>query len=196
MVTSTSERLRVGADDAYQPGSKADFDRLYQATYPRVYATLVTIMRDRAAAEDCAQEAYLRAFKAWKGWKQDAPAEAWVHRIALNVAFSHGRRERLRDVGELLRRLGRPDLPPDPTAEVGSPLLAALRTLPPKQAAVVVLRHLHGYTNREIAASLGIPEATAASRLATAKARLRTLLDERIEAGMVTLGEQGVPSAE
>ncbi|MHB1527179.1 MAG: RNA polymerase sigma factor [Candidatus Dormibacteria bacterium] len=196
MVTSTSERLRVGADDAYQPGSKADFDRLYQATYPRVYATLVTIMRDRAAAEDCAQEAYLRAFKAWKGWKQDAPAEAWVHRIALNVAFSHGRRERLRDVGELLRRLGRPDLPPDPTAEVGSPLLAALRTLPPKQAAVVVLRHLHGYTNREIAASLGIPEATAASRLATAKARLRTLLDERTEAGMVTLGEQGVPSAE
>ncbi|MHB8323629.1 MAG: RNA polymerase sigma factor [Candidatus Dormibacteria bacterium] len=196
MVTSTSERLRVGADDAYQPGSKADFDRLYQATYPRVYATLVTIMRDRAAAEDCAQEAYLRAFKAWKGWKQDAPAEAWVHRIALNVAFSHGRRERLRDVGELLRRLGRPDPPPDPTAEVGSPLLAALRTLPPKQAAVVVLRHLHGYTNREIAASLGIPEATAASRLATAKARLRTLLDERIEAGMVTLGEQGVPSAE
>ncbi len=196
MVTSTRESPRAGADDAYQPGSKADFDRLYQATYPRVYATLVTIMRDRAAAEDCAQEAYLRAFRAWKGWKRDAPAEAWVHRIALNVACSHGRRERLRDVGELLRRLGRPGPPPDPTAEVGSPLLAALRTLPPKQAAVVVLRHLHGYTNREIAASLGIPEATVASRLATAKARLRTLLDEQVEAGMVTSGERGVPSAE
>ena len=183
-------------DGAYQPGSKADFDRLYQATYPRVYATLVTILRDREAAEDCAQEAYLRAFKAWKGWKRDAPAEAWVHRIALNVAFSHGRREKLREVGELLRRLGRPGPPPDPTVEVGSPLLAALTRLPPKQQAAVVLRHLHGYTNREIAVSLGIPEATVASRLATAKATLRLLLDEKMGVEMVTSGEQGVPSAE
>ncbi|MHB8312955.1 MAG: RNA polymerase sigma factor [Candidatus Dormibacteria bacterium] len=183
-------------EDPYQPGSKADFDRLYQASYPRIFATLVTILRDREAAEDCAQEAYLRAFGAWKHWKRDAPAEAWVHRIALNVAFSHGRRERLREVGELVRRLGRPEPPSDPASEVGSPLLAALGQLPPKQAAVVVLRHLHGYSNREIAISMGIPEATVASRLAKAKARLRALLNQGRPTEMVTLGEAGVPSAE
>lgn len=181
---------------SYRPGSKADFDRLYHASYPRVYATLVTILRDRVAAEDCAQEAYLRAFRAWKGWKQDAPAEAWVHRIALNVAFSHGRRERLREIGEVLRRLGRPAPPPDPIAEVGSPLMTALRKLPPKQAAVVVLRHLHGYTNREIGTALGIPEATVASGLVAAKARLRNLLEEKANGEMVTSPDHRVPSAE
>jgi len=99
-------------------------------------------------------------------------------------------------VGELIRRLGRPDPPPDPAAQVVAPLLEALRRLPPKQAAVVVLRHLHGYSNREIAISLGIPEATVASRLAKAKARLRAELDDGDAAEMVTSGRPGVPSPE
>jgi RNA polymerase sigma factor (sigma-70 family) len=54
----------------------------------------------------------------------------------------------------------------------------ALHQLPPKQAAIIVLRHQHGYSNREIAAALQIPEATVASRLATAKARLRQQLGD------------------
>jgi RNA polymerase sigma-70 factor (ECF subfamily) len=52
-------------------------------------------------------------------------------------------------------------------------LLGALRRLPAKQAAVIVLRHHHGYTNREIAGALGVAESTIASRLAAAKQRLR-----------------------
>jgi len=52
-----------------------------------------------------------------------------------------------------------------------------LRKLPPKQAAAIVLRHFHGYTNREIAISLGVPERTVASRLAAARARLQQLLE-------------------
>jgi DNA-directed RNA polymerase specialized sigma24 family protein len=82
-------------------------------------------------------------------------------------------------VGELVRRLGRPAPGPDPAdvAEWGD-LHAALRRLPPKQAAIIVLRHQHGYSNREIAAAMQIPEATVASRLATAKARLRQQLGD------------------
>ena len=53
----------------------------------------------------------------------------------------------------------------------------ALRKLPPKQSAAIVLRHVHGYTNREIGAALGIPERTVASRLAAAKEKLRNELD-------------------
>ena len=100
----------------YQAGSKEDFDRLYQASYPKLHRTLVTILRDPAAAEDCTQEGCLKAFRAWPKWKGDAPAEAWLHRIVLNTAFSHRRRERLREVGELVRRLGRPEAE-DPTEE-------------------------------------------------------------------------------
>ncbi len=68
---------------SYRPGSKDDFDRLYRSTYQRIFATLVIILKSPAAAEDATQEAYLRAFRAWRTWKKDAPAEAWLVRIAL-----------------------------------------------------------------------------------------------------------------
>ena len=135
------------------------------------------MLGDRAAAEDCAQDAFERAYKNWRSWSPDAPAEAWLHRIAINAAVSYRRRQRLREVGEVIRRLGRPAPPPDPASMVErSGLLEALKKLPPKQAAAIVLRHYHGYTNREIAASLGVPERTVASRLAAAKARLQGAL--------------------
>jgi len=119
----------------------------------------------------------VRAFKAWPRWRPDAPAEAWLHRIALNVAASHRRYQRLRDVGEVLRRLGRPELERDPAAMVErSDLLDALRRLPPRQAAAIVLRHYHGYSNREIGAALGVPERTVASRLAAAREKLQVEL--------------------
>jgi RNA polymerase sigma-70 factor (ECF subfamily) len=175
------------ADARYRPGVKEDFDRLYRATYQRVFASLVLILRSPTAAEDAAQEGYLRAFKAWKSWKQEAPAEAWLYRIALNVAFTHRRRERLHEIGEVIRRLGRPK-ETDPTAVMQPDLIRELRALPPKQSAALVLRHLHGFTNREIAAAIGIPERTVASRLAAAKAQLRVRLGDRFEAGMGTSG--------
>ena len=182
-----------GSPDArYRPGVKEDFDRLYRATYQRVFASLVLILRNPAAAEDAAQEGYLRAFKAWKGWKQEAPAEAWLYRIALNVAFTHRRRERLYEIGEVIRRLGRPR-EPDPTEVIQPDLVRELRALPPKQAAALVLRHLHGFSNREIAAAVGIPERTVASRLAAAKSRLRIRLGDRFDAGMGTLAAPAVP---
>ncbi len=160
----------------YRPGSRDDFDRLYVTTYQRIFATLVTLLGSRAAAEDCAQEAFVRAFRAWPRWRPDAPAEAWVHRIAINVAISARRQERLREVGQLIRRLGVP-VQRDPADEVEtSELLRELRALPPAQAAALVLRHYHGYTNREIGHALGVPERTIASRLMRARARLQLRL--------------------
>lgn len=176
-----------GSDaEQYIPGSRDDFDRLYRTAYPRIHATLRSLLRDPAAAEDCAQEAFAKAFKAWSRWEQDAPAEAWVHRIAINSAVSLRRRERLRHIGEILRRVGPPEPTPDPSAALGQVLIEEVRRLPAKQAAVLVLRHLHGYTNRDIAAALGIPEATIASRLAAAKARLREWLEWDGAEAMVT----------
>jgi RNA polymerase sigma-70 factor, ECF subfamily len=171
------DRVRLDAPPAaaYEPGSKADFDRLYRSTYQRTFATLMLVLRNPAAAEDATQEAYLRAFRAWARWKPTAPAEAWIYRIALNVAFSHRRKERLHDVAEVLRRLGRPR-DPDPAEMIASDLVHELRALPPKQATALVLRHLHGFTNREIGAALEVPERTVASRLAAAKSRLRSRL--------------------
>jgi len=180
----SSEAATAGAERPYRPGVKEDFDRLYRMTYQRIFATLVLILRNPASAEDATQEAYLRAFAAWSRWKQDAPAEAWIYRIALNVAFTHRRRERLHEIGEVLRRLGRPKLP-DPSELDRTDLKRELRALPPKQAAAIVLRHLHGFSNREIAGALAVPERTVASRLAAAKNRLRSRLGDhgRLELG-------------
>ncbi len=165
--------------ETYQPGSREDFDRLYRSAYPRVYRTLAAILGDPDEAEDCAQDAFVKAFQAWKRWRPDAPAEAWIHRIAVNRAISYRRTARMRSVGELLRRLGRPALSTDPAHAATKPdLLTALRSIPPKLAAAIVLRHYHGYNNREIAAALGVSERTIGTRLSQASARLRVLLEE------------------
>lgn len=163
----------------YEPGNEADFEALYEACYDRTLRTLTRMLGDRAAAEDCVQDAFERAYRKWSSWKPIAPAEAWVHRIAINVAISYQRKMRLRQVGEVIRRLGRPLLEPDPQEQMlGHDLAGSLNKLPPNQAATIVLRHCHGYTNRAIAKSFGIPERTVASRLAVAKQRLRYLLRE------------------
>ena len=165
------------AIEKYEPGSAADFERLYRNTYRRILGTLITLVRDRATAEDCAQETYERAYRAWAGWKPDAPVEAWLHRIAINVAISDRRHQRLRQAGELVRRLGRPEAGADPsTVAERSDLVQAMKKLPTKQAAALVLRHFHGYSNREIAAAIGVPEQTVASRLAAARKQLQAVL--------------------
>ena len=185
----------VAAEEPYRPGSKVDFDRLYRVTYRRIFATMMLILRNPEAAEDATQEAYLRAFRGWDRWKQDAPAGAWIYRIALNVAFTQRRRERLHEVAQVIRRLGRPKAA-DPTELSQPDLVRELRALPPKQAAALILRHLHGFTNREIASALGVPERTVASRLAVAKGRLRARLGDHPEDEMSISAMSIVPLEE
>jgi RNA polymerase sigma-70 factor, ECF subfamily len=177
-IPMTEQAMHDPPCNVYEPGSLEDFDRLYRDSYAHVVRMLVGVLRDRPAAEECAQDAFVRAFRAWPKWRPDAPAEAWLHRIALNVAISYRRREGLRTLGQVVRHLGssRESATANDPAE-SSELLAALRRLPPRQAAVLVLRFNHGYTNREIAAALGVAESTIASRLAAAKTGLRRQLE-------------------
>src|SRR5258706_3866516 len=98
----------------YEAGNEADFERLYQSSYGKILGTLTAMLGDRAAAEDCAQDAFERAYKKWAAWQPIASAEAWVHRIAINAAVSYQRKMRLREVGEVICRIGRPGLAADP----------------------------------------------------------------------------------
>ncbi len=164
----------------YTPGDTADFDRLYRNSFARVVRTLAGIVGSVEAAEDCAQEAFTRAYAAWPQWGGEVPAEAWLHRIAFNTAISHRRREQVRALPSLLWRLGTPRHEPDPTAAAAQSgaVLPELRRLPPKQAAAVVLRFYHGYTNREIAGALGVSERTVGQRIADAVTTLRARLKD------------------
>lgn len=175
--------LELVADREYRPGSESDFDQLYRDERGKLLQTVRAIVGDDA--EDCVQDAFVQAFRNWGSYRPEAPASAWLHRIAINRAISVRRRQKLRDVTETVRRLGRPEAPPDPgqTAE-SIDLARVLRKLPPRQAAVIVLRHLHGYSNREIGVALAVPERTVASRLAAAKAKL-----------LMEMGQESVPAA-
>ena len=87
-------------------------------------------------------------------------------------------------MAEILKRLGRPATSTDPAEAATRPdLLTALRTLPPKLAAAIVLRHYHGYNNREIAAAIGVSERTIGTRLRQAGERLRVELDAPFSLG-------------
>ena len=86
----------------------------------------------------------------------------------------------------MVRRLGQPSSSPDPTALAErSDLIRELRKLPTKQAVALVMRHYHGYSNREIAAALGVAEQTVASRMAAARKQLKVTLADTREQKMV-----------
>src|SRR5256885_13719296 len=99
---------------SYRPGNEADFERLYQRSYGRILGTLTAMLGDRAAAEDCAQDAFERAYKKWATWQPLAPAEAWVHRIAINAAGTYQPQNRIKQVWEVIRRVGQPSPAPGP----------------------------------------------------------------------------------
>jgi RNA polymerase sigma-70 factor, ECF subfamily len=92
MAETISQRATGGIASAYEAGYEADFERLYQASYGKILGTLAAMLGDRAAAEDCTQDAFERAYKKWPTEQPIAPAEAWVHRIAINAAVSYSGR--------------------------------------------------------------------------------------------------------
>ena len=165
---------------AYTPGDREAFERLYLATYPRVVRTLRGLLSP-AAAEDCAQEAYAKAFKAWPDLKPGGSAEAWIFRIAINTGLSHRRRDRLvgfvslflPGVFERLEGKGGWD----------TEVTEAVRALPAKLGATVLLRYYHGYGPGEIASMLGISERTVRWRLNEAMGKLK----KNLEAGIADL---------
>ena len=71
----------------YTPGNEADFERLYQTSYGKILGTLTAMLGDRAAAEDCAQDAFERAYRKWSSWQPIAPADAPDH--LANLAEPH-----------------------------------------------------------------------------------------------------------
>ncbi len=114
---------REATSAASRPGNRDDFDRLYRENYPRLLRTLYAITGDAAAAEDCVQEAFVKAWRAWPRFRPERAPEGWLHQIAVNTARTVGARlAQARD--ELSRRLGpdwRGELPTSEAAGVHFP---------------------------------------------------------------------------
>lgn len=142
-----------------------EFRELYEREYRAVYRTVRAMVFDSSLAEDLAQECFVRAYRSRDKYRPTGPAGAWLHRIAVNVAISHLRREKL-------SRIIAPKLWVGPSSggfervEAKTLLERALSRLSPKIRAAIVLHYFHGYTRDEVAEVLGIPAGTVASRIA------------------------------
>jgi RNA polymerase sigma-70 factor (ECF subfamily) len=157
-------------------GSELDpatqFRELYAREYTAVYRSIRAVVLDPAAAEDLAQETFVRAYKARHRYKPTAPPGAWLRRIGVNLAISHLRRQKLARF--LPARLYvTPDRREYDQAEARDVVTKALTALSPKLRAAVVLHYYDGLTREEIAAVLGIPAGTVASRIAKAVVIMR-----------------------
>ncbi|AHM02507.1 RNA polymerase sigma-70 factor, ECF family [Roseibacterium elongatum DSM 19469] len=154
---------------------------------PRAWRHAARVLGDPAEAEDVAQEAMLRLWRAAPDWRQDGAAQpaTWLHRVVANLAV-----DRLRRAGRstgLDPEADPPDDAPGPEARMidagrRSALDAALATLPERQRQAVVLRHIEGMSNPEIAEILGIGVEAVESLTARGKRALRKALEGQKEA--------------
>lgn len=144
-----------------QRGSVSDVEALFRAHWPRAFRAAYLVVHDAAAAEDIAQESFLAALRALDRFDRRRPFGPWLHRIVVNRAIDWTRARQLRAEAEL----GETHAAPPDVEPLDRNLLAALAELPPDHRAVIVLRHLLGYTPGEIAKALDLPRGTVNSRL-------------------------------
>ena len=145
------------------------FDEFYASNYGRFVVQVFAITGNLADAEDAVQEAFARASARWRWIGGYASPEAWVRRVALNLAFT-GRRRARRLLEVLSRVPAPPPVPPLPADSLG--LLEALRALPLPFRQVLVLHYLADLPVERVAGELGIAVGTAKSRLARAREAL------------------------
>ena len=145
------------------------------------------LLHDRVAMDDVMQDAYLKAFRAFSGFRGEAQVRTWLYRIVYNACLDRVRSDaRRREVPlEVLTaaetgagiKTGVVDDPADPVVLRGH-LAAALAALPADQRAAVLLVDAVGFAHEEAAGVLGVRPGTIASRLHHARSALRTALTE------------------
>lgn len=168
---------------AARDGDQSAFEELVRATYADTYTLAYRLTGDEEDARDVVQESYLRAYRGLGRFRGDAQFSTWLYRITANCASTHlGRRVRHRHEqldDEAPAADPYPGNDPSAQAEAGAlrdRLTEALRELPPKLRAVVVLRDVYDLPHEAIAAELGISPSAAKVRLHRARRKLRDRL--------------------
>lgn len=161
------------------------FEELAVPHEKQVYFTCLNMMGSREDAEDCAQEAMLRAFRKLDSFRGEASFSTWLYAIAVRVCLDALRKRKEAYSLELMRESGWdiPDTAPDAYLQMESRerrriLKAAITQLPPDFRAALVLVDLQGLSYDEAALALEIPLGTLKSRVSRARgALLKSLSD-------------------
>ena len=153
-----------------------EFDDFYTASFQRVTGQVYAMIGDRDEAQECVQEAFVRAWAHRRKLERADHPEAWVRTTAYRLAVSRWRRT-VRGRRPADRALGAPTSTAAPS-ETHVALVAALKQLPEAQRRTLVLHHLADLPVHAVARELGVPEGTVKARLSRGRAALAALLTD------------------
>ena len=165
-------------------GDADAYEALVERYGGRVYNIALRITHDPDAARDCAQDAFIRAYRALHQYEPVYPFGPWLYRITTNASLNFVQRGRGREITV-------DELPENPEPLEAGPELSAVRKedvqevldamalLPSAYRAALTLRHIQQLSYQEVADSLGIPLGTVKTHLHRARAALKAKLAER-----------------
>jgi RNA polymerase sigma-70 factor, ECF subfamily len=168
-----------------QEGSGEAFGELVERYQSKVLRLASSWTQDRTAADDLAQEIFVKAFFSLPKFKSESEFGTWLYRVALNHIKDYLRKNKKRSREISLEALGGIDLAAEnevslekgQTEEKRRALVqAALQRLPEKHRIVLTLRDIQGLSYEEIARILGLSPGTVDSRLFRARKKLREKL--------------------
>jgi RNA polymerase sigma factor (sigma-70 family) len=160
-------------------GDPAAVRALVARKLPRLLSLAGRMLGDASAAEDVAQEAFLRIWKQAPRWRPGtARFDTWLHRVALNLCYDRLRRRRELSYADPPDRA---DESPGPergleALDTGRRVSAALQTLPDRQREAIVLCHYQELGNIEAAAAMGVSVEALESLLGRGRRALRAAL--------------------
>ena len=168
VIRAEADRRTV-ASETPEVGVPEPFDAFYKREKQGILAVALSVSRRSFGAEDVVQEAFLRAFREWDQiGRYDSP-EAWVRRVALNLATSRFRKFRS-ELKALTRLTG--SLHSDEFSPRDEQLWREVRRLPKRQAQVIALTYVDDMTSSQVADVLGISPSTVRKHLTRARRQL------------------------
>jgi RNA polymerase sigma-70 factor (ECF subfamily) len=179
---NASDNELVAQTRGGQPDAYGELVRRHQSA---VYNIAYRLVGERQTALDLAQESFVRAFRALDSFDVERPFAPWIHRIATNTALNWLARPRAPTVplerDDAKHTLEIPDESNEPervvmASERSARVRRAILALPPRQRAVIELRHFQDLSYDEIATALGIPLSDVKSDLFRARRQLRQSL--------------------
>lgn len=161
-------------------GDRRAFDDLYRANIVAAYRLLTRIVGPVAEREDLIQRVFLEAFRALPRFRGDAAFATWLHRIVVNTAYRHLRKQRQVRWEEMPEELPGMDASPEAAARQQQELgraLGYLSALKPKKRIAYVLRVVEGMSLDEIGALVGANAPTVGQRVKYAQRELSAMVE-------------------